>query len=167
MKPQRIFNVILLLFVVVSIGSIIWKETRKQDTASPAESVKSEIPDAVVVNDKDAVVADQVLVVYFLHGRARCKSCKIIEAFGKKALEEGFPDEMKSGRIIWRDIDMDEPENKHFVQDYQIISISLVLSDTEGGEQKRWKNLDEVWNLFSNESAFVGYVQEEVKAFLK
>jgi len=157
MKPQKIVSAILLIFVAASAGYLIYKSSLgvpSQNTESATEQAK-EIPDG-----------GKVLVVYFFHGTARCPSCKIIEAFGKKALEQGFPKERKSGRIVWRDIDLDKPENQHFIQDFQILSISLVLSDMENGEQKQWKNLEEVWNLLQNEKGFVEYVQKEVRAWL-
>ena len=157
MKSKTVVSAILLIFVAASVGYLIYKN-------SPGRP-----PESGAANSKQAIentAQDKVLVVYFFHGRARCASCKIIEAFGKKALETGFPEEMKSGRIVWRDTDLDEPENQHFVQDYQILSISLVLSDTENGAQKQWKNLDEVWDLLDNEKGFVEYVKKEAGAWL-
>ena len=157
MKSKSIISAVLLVFVAVSAGYLVYQNSIGKPTNSNAEDSQQ---------TQKTPSEGKVLVVYFFHGHARCKSCKIIEAFGKKALEEGFQDEMESGRIVWRDIDLDEPGNEHFVQDYQILSISLVLSDMENGEQKHWKNLEEVWNLLNNEKEFVDYVQKEVRAWL-
>jgi hypothetical protein len=159
MKPKTIISAVLLIFVAVSAGFLVFKESTKSKKQTPAKNAPAAIP-------KDNAARDDVLIVYFFHGRARCKSCKIIEAFGKKTLESRFADELKSGRIVWRDIDLDEPENRHFVQDYQILSISLVISDMHGKEQKQWKNLEQVWDLLNNENAFIDYVQKEIEAWL-
>lgn len=158
MKPKKIISAVLLIFVAVSVGYLIFKN----DKGSPTEYRAGSAEKA-----EEAPEKGRVLVVYLFHGAARCSSCKIIEAFGKKALENGFPAEMKSGRVVWRDISLDEPENRHFVQDFQIISISLILSDMENGKQTRWKNLEEVWSHLDKEKRFVEYVQREVRAWLQ
>ena len=159
MKLKSIISTILLIFVATSAGYLIFKESTKSDEHKPVEKSNA------ATSEKKAV-PDDALIVYFFHGRNRCASCKIIEAFGKKAVEGGFPDEIKSGRIVWRDIELDNPENKHFIQDYKIFSISLILVNMENGKQKQWKNLEEVWNLLGNEKEFVDYVRGEVRARL-
>lgn len=159
MKPKTIISTVLLIFVAVSAGFLVFKESTKSKAQAPAKNTPAAI-------SKDNAARDDVLIVYFFHGRARCKSCKIIEAFGKKTLETRFAQELKSGRIVWRDIDLDEPENRHFVQDYQILSISLVISDMQGDKQTQWKNLEQVWDLLSDENAFENYVQKEINAWL-
>lgn len=156
MKSKTIVSSILLIFVAVSAGYLIYKNSLGAAQAGGAEKTQQV---------KEAPAQGRVLFVYFFHGRARCASCKIIEAFGKKALDSGFSEEIKSGRIVWRDIDLDEPENRHFIEDYKILSISLVLSDTRDGRQTQWKNLDRVWDLLNDESGFVEYVQKEIKAW--
>jgi hypothetical protein len=157
MKIKTIASAILLLFVAVSAGYLIYKNAQGEPAPAPAQTV---------LREQAAPAQGRTLVVYFFHGRARCVSCKIIEALGQKALQAGFPEEMKSGRIVWRDIDLDKPENRHFIQEYRILSISLVLSDMENGEQKKWKNLEEVWTRLNDEKAFVEYVQKEIRAWL-
>ncbi|MFH1539249.1 MAG: nitrophenyl compound nitroreductase subunit ArsF family protein [bacterium] len=154
MKSKTAVTIILLIFVAASAVYLIYNEAFRKP-----------------VGEKNPVtgprgVSDIALVVYFFHGTARCRSCKIIEAFGKVALADGFPEELKSGKIVWRDINLDRPENRHFAQDYQIVSISLVMVDMENGEQKRWKNLEEVWGLLNDKGKFTNYVQREVRAWL-
>lgn len=159
MKPKSIMTALLLAFVAVAAMVLVYKETTgrgdKKTNSNPAKAApqRAESP-------KDE------LIVYFFHGRNRCKSCKIIEANAKQTLEKDFSKELSSGRIVWRDIDLDAPENQHFIQDYQIISISLVLADMQGGKQKQWKNLEQVWDLLQDKDGFRDYVHKEVRAWL-
>lgn len=67
----------------------------------------------------------------------------------------------------WLAINIDKPENKHFVKVYQLYTRSLLISYTENGKQTRWKNLEKVWQLLRNKAAFMKYVQEEVRAYLE
>jgi len=36
----------------------------------------------------------------------------------------------------------------------------------KSGKQKRWKNLEQVWNLLNDKDEFVSYVCKEVNAWL-
>ena len=156
MNAKKIVKIALLIFVAASAAYLIYKES----VPAPARKNNAQAQSMKPPSDGD------YLIVYFFHGTARCPSCRTIEAFGREAVEKGFPKEVKSGKIIWKDIDLDEPENAHFSQDFQIISISLVLAGIKNGKQKRWRNLEEVWNLLKDKDGFILYVREEIKAWL-
>ena len=64
-------------------------------------------------------------------------------------------------------MNVDEPQNEHFVQDYQLSSSSVVVARFTNGEQTDWKNLQLVWELVPDHDAFMVYVQEETKPFLE
>jgi hypothetical protein len=89
----------------------------------------------------------------------------MIEALAQKAVEEGFADELAAGRIEWRIINLDEPENKHFEEDYRLPMQSVIVSEVRGGKEVRWKNLDKVWDLLNDDTGFVRYVQDEIRAY--
>ena len=44
---------------------------------------------------------------------------------------------------------------------------SVVLAEFVEGECVRWRNLPDVWDLVSDEGAFIAYVQNETRAFLE
>lgn len=73
---------------------------------------------------------------------------------------------MKNGKLAWRLVNTDEPANKHFIYDYQLYAKAVIVADVRGGEEVRWKNLTRVWQLTNDKSAFIVYVQEEVRAYL-
>ena len=60
----------------------------------------------------------------------------------------------------------DEEENKHFMDDFQLYTKSLVVVEMKNGEQIRWKNCTKVWELLMDKKAFQDYVQNEVRGFL-
>ena len=106
------------------------------------------------------------LIVYYFHGNFRCPSCRKIEAYAKESVETNFKDKIDGGVIEWRLVNIDEPENKHFVQDYQLITRSVVVSEIINGRQVSWKNLDKVWDLLGNKDAFLAYIRDEVTQIL-
>jgi len=105
------------------------------------------------------------LKVYYFHRTIRCSSCERIEALAQKAVEEGFAGEMADGRMQWRIINIDEPRNKHFEDDYQLQMQSVIVSEVRGGKETRWKNLEKVWDLLDDEAGFLRYVQDEIRAY--
>ena len=42
-----------------------------------------------------------------------------------------------------------------------------VIVETLGGNQVRWKNLEEIWNLNADKDAFQTYIREETLAYLE
>lgn len=63
-------------------------------------------------------------------------------------------------------VNTDEPENKHFIEDFQLVTKSVVLAEYHDGKIVRSKNLDKVWQLVRNKDDFIEYVQNEAGAFL-
>ena len=61
---------------------------------------------------------------------------------------------------------MDEPLNRHFIEDLQLVTRSVVLAEYRDGNVVRWKNLDRVWQLVRNQDAFTAYIRDETSAFL-
>lgn len=107
------------------------------------------------------------VVAYYFHGNFRCVSCVKIEALSRKAVTEGFPEELKSGRLEFREVNVDEPQNRHFTEEYQLSSQSLVIVQLRDGRQVRWQNLEKVWTLLDSERKFISYVRDGVSGFLR
>ncbi len=109
--------------------------------------------------------ADGVVVFYF-HGNVRCATCRTIEAYAGEAVRDGFADELASGALSWREVNVDSPEHRHFVQDFQLTTRSVVLAEYRDGQVVRHQSLDKVWQLVRSKDRFVDYVQGGTRAFL-
>lgn len=114
----------------------------------------------------NTAAASPKLVVYYFHGNTRCITCRKIESYAKSAIESGFAAELKTGQIEFRAVNVEEPNNEHFVQDYQLATRSVVLSRLRNDKQDAWKNLDQVWTLVRDPEAFQRYVVGETKQLL-
>lgn len=122
--------------------------------------------DSPVATGKVAPGVDRRVVAYYFHGNFRCATCRTIEAYSEEAVTEGFVGEIGSGRLAWRVVNIDEPENKHFVQDFQLVSKSLVLVEYRDGKVGRFENLKLVWQLVGDKEAFLDYVRASTREFL-
>lgn len=106
-----------------------------------------------------------VFVTYF-HTTARCTSCLKIEDLTASTMTTRFAAPIADKRIVWRSVNLDEPENNHFAKDYGLFTKSVVVSEVREGREVRWKNLDKVWNLLGDPEEFRAYVEKEVQGFL-
>ncbi len=152
MKPTTLIAAALLLFVAASVATLIIKETRPR----PAPAAE---PASVILPHKVAA--------YYFHGKKRCETCEKIEKLSREALEGGFADDLKSGRLERRVVNVDEPAHEHFVKEYALKTQALVLSELRDGRQTRWVDLEKIWDLVGNEPAFKKYVQDAARAYLE
>lgn len=171
---MKLKTAIFALFVMSVLTSAIClgQETRKQDINSEEKIVTEDVPDTNGL-DTDSIEAENrpelshKVIAYYFHGTRRCGSCRKIEVYSHEAIEQGFADELKKGKLEWFAINIDRGQNKHFKEDYKLHTRSLVISYIENGKQTKWKNLEKVWQLLRDEEAFLKYVQDEVRAFLE
>ena len=71
-----------------------------------------------------------------------------IEQYSKEAIEKYFPEQLKNGKLAFTVINIDEPENEHFIKDYQLYTRSLVVAEFKNGKQVRWTNLAKGLGLY-------------------
>jgi hypothetical protein len=106
------------------------------------------------------------VVAYYFHGNMRCNTCRKLEAYSEEAISKGFADQIAAGELEWRAINTDEPDNKHYIKDFELTSKSLVLAEYRDGEVKRWKNLKLIWQLVGDKDGFLKYVRDTTTDFL-
>lgn len=110
--------------------------------------------------------ADRVIVYYF-HGNYRCRNCYNIEKFSEETIGKNFRDELASGRLVFKTVNIEEKGNEHFINDYQLYTKSLVLSLIKNGQEIKSKNLIKVWKYLRNKAKFYQYIKDETANYLK
>ena len=71
--------------------------------------------------------SDAAVEVFIIHAAQRCATCKAIDAVVAEVLENDFSDDVKAGKIVFRDVDGSKQENRELLTKYEIYSTSLVL----------------------------------------
>ncbi len=112
------------------------------------------------------IAGQHKVIAYYFHTNTRCSTCIKIEQYSHEAIEQGFPYELKAGTLELRVVNYEQPENRHFIQDYKLVSKSLVLVNMVNGKQTKWTNLKLVWQLTGHKDAFLNYVRKEVRGYL-
>jgi hypothetical protein len=118
-----------------------------------------------VVTVRPGVTPEVTRVTYF-SSDVRCTTCVRIERMTREVVERNFAPELRSGRIAFQVVNLDGPGNAHFIQDYRLISKTVIVSDLARGEEIRWENLQQVWTTQRDEQEFEAYVVEAVRRHL-
>ncbi len=170
MKLKQILAIVLLVFVVASLAYMVGKEQKSDSVsgvdANSSASVEESRRSSTNKQDADAH-KDIQLVVYYFHGDMRCPTCHRLESYAKEALETYFAEELSSNDIVWQVVNVDKPENRHFIQDYKLVTKSVVISETVNGREIKWKNLEQIWQLVRNKESYLNYIRESISTFLR
>lgn len=157
--PKYVITALLLVFVFGSLAYTLLRDdqigNRKEGSARPLGET---IP---VVQGVDPDWA-----VYFFYNDVYCETCERLEGYALEAVRTHFADDLESGVIQWRSLDMTTPENKHYAVDFGLYSKSVVLVELDDGEEVRWENLDDIWDLVHDQPAYMDYIRSSLKTFM-
>ncbi len=189
MNTKKIITRFLLAFIIFSIAVLGYKEfvrgdhkkavrntkVQSENISAEQESVDNRTSQMISPTPKSEASPVQAavqparskVIAYYFHGKFRCTTCRAIEQYSHDAIHTYFAKELENGKLQFRPVNVEEPENRHFVQDYQLFSKSLVLSLVADGKEIKWKNLTDVWKLVSDKERFFQYVKDETEQFLK
>jgi len=168
MNKKKIITGILIVFLVVSFGYAVVREAgnRADMKAREGSNVYKSLADKPGEVGLDEKYGGDVDIVCYFMNNQRCSNCYKIETYTREAVETNFTDNLKNGKLIWEIVNVDIPENRHFIKDYELYTKSVVLVKLRDGKQVEWKNLDMVWSLLNDKDSFQSYITGEVTAFL-
>lgn len=107
------------------------------------------------------------VIAYYFHGSFRCHTCTNMEKYSKEAVEANFKDDLASGSLEFKAVNVEDRGNEHFADEYKLYTKSLILSLVKDGKEVKHKNLDKIWQLAGNKQKFIEYVTVEVSEFMK
>ena len=180
MKTRKIVTIALLLFVGASLAFLVVKELNHPpaDTEHKAEPAFQETALEKQITRETKIASDELnqpaaalssepkILVYYFYKNYRCVTCRKFEAYTDELLKGTFAQHLNDGRIQWLLVNIDEPENSHFIKDYGLVTKAIVIVKQLEGEQADWKNLDRIWQLVGDKEKFTNYVAEEIKGFI-
>ena len=190
MNIKKLITGSLLVFVFFSIAFLVYRETAQKGkevntiselqavSVSPAEKAEpaGEIPaKELATKSQKAVqsvlpvpaVRNTKVIAYYFHGTNRCTTCRTIERYSQEAIEKYFTKELQNKTLEFKVLNVEDPENRHYIQDYQLFSSSLVIALYKDDKQMTWKNLTNVWTYVSDKEKFYQYVKDETERFLQ
>lgn len=110
--------------------------------------------------------SDRVVVMYF-HRTVRCPTCQKMGGYTQEAVQTGFAEEMKSGKVELHDVDFQNPANDALAKGYKVEGPTLVVVRVNGNKAAEVRKLTEIWVKVRDKQAFFDYVQGNVRELLK
>lgn len=150
---KKVSTILLVLVAIAGVTAAIYRQSADSNAVPATEPVVAQS-------------AEPVVTVTYFTTQVRCASCMRIEEWTRQAVDARFSDEVDSGRVAFRMVYIDNPANEHFVEDYQLVSKSVVVSESLDGRERDWVNLQDVWLLLRDQQAFTEHVAEAVNAYL-
>ena len=103
-------------------------------------------------------------IVYYFHRTARCPTCLSMETRTSQAVVRANSGDA-APNLAWQAVNLDEPANAHFADDFQLTFGTVVVAENREGNAIRWKNLEKVWEYSSDETTFLQYLESEFGPF--
>lgn len=154
MKAKGILTAALSSFVAVCVVVLVAQEVRRH-MGRPAAGAGSTRPRPF-----------ERLIVYCFHRSVRCNTCIKMEQYTKEALVSDFADQLEDGSIQCQVVDVEQPENDHFLDDYQFVGPAVVLVWIHGEATTHWENLPDIVPLLDQKPLFMEYLRKRVQAVL-
>lgn len=138
MTARRAVLFLVLVFVTTSTFYLLARNKKSSPSQASAEAAPT------------LAASEPKVIAYYFHLTVRCTTCRTIDR----------------GRLEWQVVNVELPENEHFVKDYQLFTKSVVLVHIANGKQQSHKTLNDVWELVGDKARFQAYVDKEVRGYL-
>jgi len=109
--------------------------------------------------------ADMVEVVYF-HRAQRCYSCKYAEEGTRYTVETFFEDELASGKLVFKVLNVEDEKNAALVNKYGAFTSSLFINTVRGGVE-HIEEVTDIWLVLDDNNVFVEVVKNKIEKSLK
>jgi len=162
---KKIIIVSLLVIIALLSLSVLGKGNKSEKTVlstnQSANNLATPIPTQTISTTLPSG-AEKIEVFHF-HATRQCMSCINIGKFTKATIKEKFPEEFKSGKITFREVNIDLPENKKIAQDYKVNGSALYINVIKNGQDNKEEDTT-VWRLVTNESQLKNYFEAKLKS---
>jgi hypothetical protein len=159
--PSMTLRICLLILLIgcsgEEAGKAIVNIQGSEDTNRIVET-KEVLPDTYRTN--------RIELINF-HSTHRCKTCKAIEVYSKYVLTTFYVAETKSGRIIFKEINVDELQNAEIAALFQATGTALFLNVVEEGKQKHIDITNQALSTVKEKNIFVEMLKSQISPILK
>lgn len=161
-------SIILLLFLALILTGCSQKTatdngaTKNTGQAKNANQTKQVVDDYPISSAE--LVADK-LEVYYFHRTARCYSCNTAGKYVSDLVIEKYSQQIKDGQMIFKELNVELPENKEIAKKYQAAGSSLYINRIISG-QDNIEQEAKIWRLLGDEQQFKSYLENKINSYL-
>ncbi len=160
---KKLFLILMAVLMITSCGNAQKKEAPKANTqAAPAIAATTDTTDT-----KPVVQKEYVEILYF-HGKQRCITCMAIEKLTREVVDSSFADAKKSGKVIFKVIDISQVMNAMIAEKYEVTWSSLFINKWVNGKESK-NNLTEFGFGYAKNSPdlFKAGIKKQIEDLLK
>ncbi|NCN25216.1 hypothetical protein COT94_03965 [Candidatus Falkowbacteria bacterium CG10_big_fil_rev_8_21_14_0_10_37_14] len=99
--------------------------------------------------------------VFLFHSTQRCSTCIAIGRLAGETIYEYYQPELRDGKIEFREVNIDLPENKALAQKFQASGSALFINKIINGQDDINEDTT-VWRLTSNPDQFKSYLKNKI-----
>ena len=162
-------KIIITILAVFGITGALWmlSTAPKKDAANdqPASLDSAAEQQKDTNNMSIAVAPAQKVEVFLFHRTQRCTTCIAIGKLSGQTVQERFGPEVLSGKIVFREVNIDEPENKALAEKFKASGSSLFINAIRNGNDNIQEDM-EVWRLTGDQAAFKNYLTGKINVLL-
>lgn len=107
------------------------------------------------------------LEIYAFHGTRQCETCKNMKANTKATLDKYFAEELKSGKIVYQIIDVDDAKNEKIAEKFQATGTALMINKVVNGKDNISDWSDFAFDKANDASAFIPEFKTKIATALK
>lgn len=156
---KNIFAIVVGIFMVTAVVFAMRNKNEPVGKRGDAGRV------AETQGGEEAQAAEKIQVFLF-HSTQRCPTCIAIGRLSGETVQESFQSELQAGKIEFREINIDLPENKELAGKFQATGSALYINAIADGRNSIVQDT-EVWRLTQDESKFKSYLRGEINRRFK
>lgn len=152
---KKIFIILLFIFILSGCSKNISLDVLESEAQSTNTISKTGYTSSSLVTSPDKVE------VFLFHRTKRCPTCIAIGKLTEKTVQEKFLKEVENGRIVFKEINIDLPENRELAVKFKASGSALYINAIKNDQDKIEQDL-KVWQLTGDEDAFIDYMENKL-----
>lgn len=115
----------------------------------------------------DREIAIEKLEILHFHGRNQCYSCITVGNYAEETVQKHFAEELESGKVVFRHVNGELPENRELLVKYGATGSSLWLGTyTKEGGFTAEQNIN-VWYKINDKNGYMDYLKGVIEEKLR
>lgn len=149
------------LLLTIAASSILFSCNSKD------ENFKSPKEGFTPTGTEKTTTSKNRLEVYAFHGTRQCETCKNMKANTKATLDNYFANEMKSGKIVYQVIDVDDEKNEKLAEKFEATGTALMINNVVNGKDNISDWSDFAFDKANDAEEYIPQLRTKIQTALK
>jgi disulfide oxidoreductase YuzD len=154
-------KIIIIIVGIIIVGATLFVIT-KNNRPIATQNQNNQVTEN---QDREEKQKAEKVEVFVFHSTHRCASCVTMGKYAGETINEYFQPELRNGKIEFREINVDLPENKELASKFKAVGSSLFINAISDGKDNITEDI-KVWQLIFNEAQFKSYLKDKLNKLL-